>query len=274
MFKIGEFSSLSGVTVKALRYYDRVDLLKPAQVDPFTGYRYYTIEQIDRLNRIIALKDLGLSLDEVSRVLCENPPLTEIRGMLRLKRAQLRQTIAEESARLERVEARLRLLEHAGEMPAHEVVMRDVAEQHVLSYREILATPRDIAPLFMRVMGAIHSSRVEVIAPPMALYHHGEYREHDLDVEITVPVPKDTPSSLPLGGGHEMCTRTLSGGRMASTLCHMESQTDIYIANRDLGNWIVENGYRLGEGPCREVYADPVCPGKLIIFEVQLPLEC
>jgi len=63
MFKIGEFSKLSQVTVKTLRYYDEIGLLKPAEVDRFTSYRYYSVDQLPRLNRILALKDLGLSLE-------------------------------------------------------------------------------------------------------------------------------------------------------------------------------------------------------------------
>ena len=61
MFKIGDFSKLSRVSVKTLRYYDELGLLKPANVDDFTGYRYYVIDQMPRLNRILALKDLGFS---------------------------------------------------------------------------------------------------------------------------------------------------------------------------------------------------------------------
>jgi len=84
MFRIGEFSKLSQVTVKALRYYDEIGLLKPAKVDPFTGYRYYSADQLPRLNRILALKDLGLSLAQISRLLDGDLPPAQIRGMLRM----------------------------------------------------------------------------------------------------------------------------------------------------------------------------------------------
>ncbi len=273
MFKIGAFSQLTGVTVKALRYYDHMGLLKPAEVDRFTGYRYYTVVQIDRLNRILALKDLGLSLDEIGQALSENPSAAEIRGMLRLKQAQLRQTIAEEQARLQRVEARLRQIEREGQLPTHEVIVREVAAQQVLSYREVLAGPWEIRPLFTRVGQALQASGVESAGPWLALYHHGEYREHDLDVEVAIPVTEAAPVVLPLGGDGLMQTRTLPAIQSASTLCRMESQADIYAANRDLCTWIIENGCRLGDGPCREVYAQATCAGEPLIFEVQLPVE-
>ena len=273
MFKIGAFSQLTGVTVKALHYYDRVGLLKPAEVDRFTGYRYYTIGQIDRLNRILALKDLGLSLDEIGRVLDENLSAAEMRGMLRLKQAQLQQTIDEEQARLQRVEARLRQIEREGTLPVHEVVVRQVEAQHVLAYREILAGPWEIRTLFMRVTQAFKAGCVEAVGAGLALYHHGDYREYDLDVEVAIPVTDTAPTSLPLDGDGLMQYRTLPAAQVAATLCRMESQADVYSAYRDLGNWIVENGYCLAEGPCREVYAEASCAGEPVIFEVQLPIE-
>ena len=85
MLKIGDFSRLSRVSVKALRYYDEIGLLKPVEVDRFTGYRYYSAEQLPRLNRIVALKDLGLSLVEVSQLLDENLTSDRIAAMLRGK---------------------------------------------------------------------------------------------------------------------------------------------------------------------------------------------
>lgn len=273
MFRIGAFSQLTGVTVKTLRYYDEVGLLKPSEVDRFTSYRYYTVEQIDRLNRILALKDLGLSLNEIRRVLCENPSAAEMRGMLRLKQAQLRQTIDEEQARLQRVEARLRQIEREGQMPLHEVVIREVPAQKVLAYRQVLAGPWEIAPLFMRVWGTLQNAGIEAVGPHLALYYHGEYREYDLDVEVAVPVADASPSELPLEDGGLMQCRMLPAIQAASTLCRMESQADIFTANRDLGVWITENGYGLSDGPCREVYAQPACEGEPLIFEVQLPVE-
>ncbi|MCG2769146.1 MAG: helix-turn-helix domain-containing protein, partial [Anaerolineae bacterium] len=104
MFKIGEFSKLSQVAVKTLRYYDEIGLLKPAEVDRFTSYRYYSAAQLPRLHRILALKDLGLSLAQVARLLDGDLPSEQIRGMLRMKQVQLQQQVQEEQARLARVE--------------------------------------------------------------------------------------------------------------------------------------------------------------------------
>ena len=115
MLKIGEFAKKAQVTVKTLRHYDRLGLLKPAWIDRFSGYRYYAQEQLPRLNRIMALKDLGFTLQQTGRILQNELTVDELRGMLRLKCAELEQHIEEDQARLARVEARLRQIEHEGD---------------------------------------------------------------------------------------------------------------------------------------------------------------
>lgn len=100
-----------------LRHYDELGLLKPAQVDKFTDYRYYTVEQLPRLNRILALKDLGLSLDQIKQLLKADVPPAQLRGMLTMKRADIERQLEQEQARLSRVEARLRQIEDENTPP-------------------------------------------------------------------------------------------------------------------------------------------------------------
>ena len=113
MLKIGAFAKEAQVTVKTLRHYAKLGLLKPIWTDRFTGYRYYSREQLSRLNRIVALKDLGFTLEQISQVLQQELTLDELRGMLRLKHAELAQHICEEQARLTRIEDRLNRIEQA-----------------------------------------------------------------------------------------------------------------------------------------------------------------
>ena len=83
MLKIGDFSKMVRVPVPTLRYYDQVGLLKPIEVDRFTGYRYYSASQLPRLHRILALKGLGFSLEQIGAVLDEGLTPEQISGMLR-----------------------------------------------------------------------------------------------------------------------------------------------------------------------------------------------
>src|SRR5262245_16360687 len=127
MFKIGDFSKFSQVSIKMLRHYDRLGLLKPARIDPATSYRYYSADQLPRLNRILALRDLGFALEQIAELL-DDVPAEQIRGMLKLKQAELEQQMRHEQQRLERIAARLRQIEQ--EQPSSaDVIVRRVRPQ-------------------------------------------------------------------------------------------------------------------------------------------------
>lgn len=115
MFTIGDFARYGRVSPRMLRHYDAIGLLRPARTDPATGYRLYGAAQLARLNRIIALKDLGFTLQQVGAVLDEQ-----------VGRAELAEAAAAATARLARVEARLRSIESEGHMPADDVVIKTV----------------------------------------------------------------------------------------------------------------------------------------------------
>src|SRR5262245_60646646 len=140
MFSIGEFAVMGRLSVRMLRHYDAIGLLTPARTDPFTGYRYYTADQLSRLNRIIALKDLGFTLQQVHTILAEKLDAVELRGMLRLRRAQLQDHLEAETARLGRIEARLRLIESEGHMNTEEVVLKPVPPVRVAELSAVAAS--------------------------------------------------------------------------------------------------------------------------------------
>src|SRR5690242_15155271 len=126
MLKIGDFARRSQVSLDTLRHYDTLGLLKPAEVDPFTGYRYYAFHQLGRLNRILALKDLGLSLEQVAQMLENDVSAEQLKGMLKLKRSEIEARIDEDHERIARVEARLKQIEMEEHMPNHEVIIKNV----------------------------------------------------------------------------------------------------------------------------------------------------
>lgn len=131
--KIGEFARLAHVTVTALRHYDELGLLRPSSIDELTNYRYYTVEQLPRIHRIIALKELGLSLEQIGLMLDDEMPTAQIRGMLRLKQAEARQQMREAQRQLAMIEYRLRMIEAETTFPVLDVVMKRLQPLHVLS---------------------------------------------------------------------------------------------------------------------------------------------
>lgn len=142
MFKIGDFSKLSQVSVKLLRHYDQLGLLPPAHVDERTGYRYCSAQQLMRLNRIQAFRDLGFTLEQIVSSLGEDIPPAQIRGMFRLKQAEIRQLMDTQQARLARIETRLRQIEREGALPPYEVVLKHAASHTVASIREVISPSR------------------------------------------------------------------------------------------------------------------------------------
>src|SRR6185436_11497907 len=98
MLRIGYFSRISQVPVKTLRYYDEIGLLKPSQTDRFTDYRYYALDQLPRIHGIMALKELGMSLEQIAELMNDNLTAEQIRGMFRLKQAEVQQRVREEQA--------------------------------------------------------------------------------------------------------------------------------------------------------------------------------
>lgn len=272
MYKIGDFSKLCRVPVSALRYYADLGLLEPAHIDRFTGYRYYTLEQLPRLNRILALKDFGLSLSQIAQFMDESVSPEELRGMLRLRQSEVQQQLEDEQARLARIEARLRLIELEGKMPEREVVLKSIEPQKVLSVREIIPTPGDVATLMTEFFMASMRDGVEVIGPPIAIFHDPEFKPENLDVEIAFPVGDSAPASVALDAGRTASVRILPRIESAACVIHKGSFDLLTEVYGGLGRWIMESGYRPA-GASREVYLQAPDEGQEPITEIQFPVE-
>jgi len=194
MLKIGEFSRLSQVTIKTLHHYDELGLIKPAHIDPHTNYRFYTVEQLSRIHRIMALKELGLSLEQIGLMLEKDLPTEQIRGMLRLKQAEIEQELREEQ--------RLRMIEAEINFPELDVVMKRLEPMRVLSFfdkldpklpiEELLAHRERVASTIRKAIedGVIQHTGVvydvfhgETIIP----YHSPEIgeRQHEILIGVT-----------------------------------------------------------------------------------------
>ena len=269
MLKIGDFPKLSRVSVKALRYYDEIGLLRPASVDRFTGYRYYSVNQLPRLNRVVVLKNLGLSLDEVAQLLTDNLSADQIRRLLRVKQAEIQQRVCEEQERLLRVEEWLRRIEMEDMMPAYEVVIKKANPQMVASVRDVIPTYGDIGQLYGEIFSHIGKHGITPMGPPMAIYHDAEYRERDVDVEAAVPVGGSVPDA------GRVSLRELPAVEQMACAVHVGGFDGIDQAYKALMTWIEANGYNI-TGPSREVYLQGPGPGTdpaSYVTEVQIPVE-
>ncbi|MFC0864025.1 MerR family transcriptional regulator [Sphaerimonospora cavernae] len=249
MFSIGDFARLGRVSVRMLRHYDALGLLRPARVDPVTGYRYYEARQLSRLNRLIALKDLGLTLDQVGRILEEKVGSEELYGMLRLRRAELAAQVADDTARLGRVEARLRMIETEGSVSA-DVVIKSVPAIRLAelsgmaeSYESDKIGPV-IQPLYAELCRRIDEAGLTITGPTVAYYEQ---------VPEGVRVHAGAPVNAEPGKAYDFDIVDLPEIEQAVTVIHHGSMDDADVSAQRLAEWIEENGYR-SSGFAREVY--------------------
>ena len=270
MFRIGDFSKLSRISVKTLRYYDKVGLLKPAHVDDFTGYRYYTYEQLPRLNRILALKDLGFSLAEISQLLADDLTLEQMRGMLKLRQAEIRQQVQEQTERLRRVEARLRQIEQEDMMSNYDVVIKKVDPLKVAALRSVVPTPPDQGRLWQELEDHLAAQHVRPVGPCLSLYHDDEYKEEDWDIEVCEPIEGSLLESV------RVTVRQLLEVETAACVVHHGPFVTIGEAYDALMKWIGASGYHI-VGPGREVYLREAKGGDQndpdTVTEIQFPVE-
>jgi effector-binding domain-containing protein len=154
------------------------------------------------------------------------------------------------------------------------ITVKDVPAQRVLAYRAIIPDVAVIGRTFADANKAIAGAEIPLAPSPwLALYHHEEYREVDLDFEIAIPVAADFSGTLDLGEGRVMTVRDLPAQKMACISIHLREQADVLNGNRALARWIEANGYVCEDVPCREAYGEPPLPDGAIRFESQFPIR-
>ncbi len=271
MFKIGEFSRLCWVPVKTLRYYDELGLLKPVEVDRFTGYRYYSASQLPRLNRILVLKDLGLTLEQIRLILDSDLSAEELRGMLRRRQAELRQQIEEGQAMLERVKSRLEQIDLEGRMTALDVVIKKVPSFWVAAVRGVIPSYPEQGELWNTLESALQEQGIRPNGPCFVIYLDEEYREQKIELEVCEPVSAPATLKAP---AH---IYELPGVEDMASLMHHGPFNTLSNTYTELMAWLEQNGYQI-VGPGREIYvhtgAGPVQQDDpSYITEIQFPVR-
>ncbi len=239
MYSIGEFSRLSQIPVKTLRYYDDLRLLRPACVNRSTGYRYYEAAQLEQLNRILVFKDLGFSLRDIRGLLAEHVPAERIRGVLRRKREEVARRVIEELA--------------------YEVAVRRVGARLVASRRDGLSSYDECERLFAELEGRLgHDVAREQRA---VVWHHGAGPGR-IDCEALVFLAEPV---APVEGVrvYEMPAHT------AACLVYRGEDAE-GLAFAALGEWLAVGGVTAA-GSKREVYLDEA-GDREPVTEIQYPI--
>ncbi len=257
MFGIGQFAQIAKVSVRTLRHYDDVGLLRPAAVDPTTGYRSYAATQLRSLNRILVLKDLGFTLAEITRIIEAGVSTDELVGMLRLRRAETERQAEEEQRRLARVAARIDILTgvpHMNDTETAIVIKALDATRVAIIGEEADGFDAEFGPIFGRLypglFAALERAGVVPAGPTYGLYDQLD----DGCISVIAGVVIAPTANITSDG---VSTRDLPAAERAATLVHHGSMDSIVDSYAVLQRWM-EATDEQPVGFSREVYLD--CP--------------
>ena len=276
MFRIGEFSKIAQIPVSQLHYYDRIGLFQPADTDKFTSYRSYSAEQLPDLNRILALKELGLTLDQIRRMVQDNVSAEEMRGMLALRKAQAEQIVQDELNRLRIIEARLRQVEIQGRMLHDDVILKSVPAQPFYSTRNLLANAMVegrpmMGELIQTIPNQVGQKRLSYLT---AIMHGDGFRFEEADIEMGFLLNDTVDTTLFLPSGKEVKMRILPAEEQVVSAVRIGSFEKGYDGYAQLGHWVEANGFQI-TGPAREIFIEPPFPNNQenAVAEIQFPVR-
>lgn len=269
VIRIGDFARLCQVSTVTLRHYDELGLLKPARIDQFTGYRYYSANQLPRLFRIRALQELGFTLEQILDALEDNLSLEQLRGMARLKRAEIEKRLSAEQTRITRLETWLKQIEREETMPNYDVVLKTVPPMLVASRRVTVPAndqvPAYLKPAYKAVYDHLKANQVPDNGRCLTLWHTSVDTYTNEDVEAIVALDRRIP------GSDTVQVYELPETRVASVVHHGDFD-DFTKGHAALLEWVGANGYRIN-GPTREIYIKLDGDHTDSTTEIQFPVE-
>ena len=256
MFRIGEFAQIAQVSTRQLRFYDQIGLLRPSHTDQQTGYRYYAIHQLSRLNAILALKDLGLMLDQIGSLLDDAISPEELRGMLLLKRAEAEQAIRIGEQRLRHIESRIAQIDRQGSISGYDVITKSLPSQPILATRHTVADLEEAGPL---VAAAAAAGRVALHPSQrgnLIVVARNDADSDRLDLTIGYILTRFTGRTVS-AEGLTFSPEDLPAIDTAATIVRQGTNPESHVAFGAIGAWIEANGYAVA-GPSREIFLEPV----------------
>lgn len=240
MLKIGDFSKLSRISIRMLRYYDETNLLQPAAVDPFTGYRQYDEEQLIQAGRIQTLKQMGFGTQRIGEILARYTHPEELEGYLLQQKKNLLAEQDSLQARLRALDITLERLRKDGNSMEYEVNLKTLPERYVASVRRTLSAYMEEGTLWQIMAQETAPLRMQDANPPymLVIYHDGEYREHTVDLEAQKAVAgqyRDT---------EHVTFKTAPAVQYAGAV-FKGGYDQIGLVNQAVAQWIADNGYEM-----------------------------
>jgi DNA-binding transcriptional MerR regulator len=273
MFRIGDFSRIARVSARLLRFYDEIGLFTPARADPQTGYRYYTVDQLTQLNRILVLKELGFNLDQVREILGSNVGTAELRNMLLLRRNDVELALAAESHRLRHIETRIAQLESDGTLSAEDVIVRTEPARLLLSLRRTVPSFREARALIAELRD--HAKQSLPARSPrtlIAIAHSPQFEPDELDVEFGYAIEGKPERGVPAGS--PLALRELEAVERMAVCVRVGLPEEAHRVTASIGRFLEANGDNLA-GPGREVFLQAPDLDRMheAVVEMQFPIR-
>jgi DNA-binding transcriptional MerR regulator len=275
MFRIGEFSRIARVSARLLHYYDEIGLLRPGVVDATTGYRYYSSSQLQRLNRILVLKDLGLSLEQIGSVIDKEASASELRAMLEVRRADAERALADEAARLRQIESRIAQIEAGADRDLDDVLIRTEPARRIVSMRETVGSFVEARMLIGELAREVpRALSRDVVGSLIGIAHSPEFEPDEIDVEIGFVLNGEPPTMLPPIGKRTLAVRELPAVEHMAACVRVGLPEHAHLITGRIGRFVEKQGFRLA-GPSREVFLRPPRLERMeeSVVEMQFPVE-
>lgn len=269
MFRIGEFSKLTQVSIRMLRYYDEEGLFKPAEIDRFTQYRLYSAEQIPVLNKIKFLRDLGFNVSEMA-IMLDRWDDAFIMEQFENKRREIEEAIKADQDKLQKIGLAQEDIRKETIAVHYNVSIKSVPSFQVFSLRRVVRDYYAEGELWAEMAAFAREHQIPISDQTFTIYHDAEYRDGDVDIEICSPV-----TQMGEDAGDFVFRETEPVPAMA---CLMVTGPFENIAGAflDLAYWLQESETYQMTGQTRQiVHRGPwneECPADYLT-EIQIPLD-
>lgn len=238
MLKIGDFSKLSRISIRMLRHYDDIGLLKPEEVDGFTGYRYYDESQLLQAGRIQVLKNMGFGLAVIHEIMDKYADAKEMERFLMIKRQEIEEEELQIQQRLQLIDSTIEWLRKDGNIMGYDVNLKTIPERYVASVRQIIPSYENEGMLWGILVKETAHLHMQDGSPcyTLALFHDGECKEKDIDVEVQKTVSGNYQDT------EHVKFKTVPAVQIASAT-YKGSYAQIAQVNEAVARWIADNGY-------------------------------
>ena len=227
------------VSVKTLHHYDRIGLLTPAEVDSFTGYRYYRTEQIDTMNYIRRLKRYGFSLEEIQRLITLSDH-KELADALRRQKEKLKQKQQEMNAVLNELQAHISVFERTGDIMTYQkgytIEIKNSPAMNVLANRTMMGVD-EFGKYYGTLFERVPKERVTPTGLNGARYYDEEFNHDSSDIEVFIGIKERDKADVVM----EPCECAMT--------VHRGGYSTLSEAYGAVASWIAENGYEIAGAP-------------------------